>query len=520
MMTTNKANSGSEQLLLMRGVTKRFNGILANYKVDFELRKNEVHCLLGENGAGKTTLMNILYGLYRLDKGEIFLNGRPVHIENPKDAVELGIGMIHQFFTMVPTLTVIQNIILGKEPKKFLSIDENRAESKIKKLQDKFNLPVDLYAKPRELSGSEKQKAEILKALYRETQILIMDEPTAVLSPQEKDDLIRIIRDMAGRGKQAIIFITHKLSEAIASSDRITILRNGTVVETLDTKDVDIEELTQKMFGRNISIDVERELVEKGEIILEVSDLEAIGDTGTPALRDISFQIRRGEILGIAGVSGNGQKELVEVIMGLKRPSYGSIYIKGTDISGLPPRNIRELGVGYTPEDKLSSGVLPKLSVAENLILGREDEKSFTRHLYPLIWGNWLTDQSGVEDHAKRLLDEYNIDAPNINIPAGKLSGGNIQKLILAREISRGPDLMISNKPTSGLDIGSRKFIRQKLLEEKKKGKAILLVSDDLDEILMMSDRIAVMYEGKFSGVLDKKKATKERIGELMVGVT
>jgi simple sugar transport system ATP-binding protein len=511
---------GSERapILEMRYVTKRFPGVTANDRIDFDLRPGEVHCVLGENGAGKTTLMNILYGLYQMDEGEVLLNGKKVSIGSPRDAVELGIGMIHQYSTLVPVLSVLENVMLGSEPTKGAFIDRERAEKEILGLQDRFKLHVELGERPERLSASERQKVEILKALYRGAEILIMDEPTSVLAPQEKEELMRSLREMARGRLMSIIFITHKLPEALAIADRITILRRGTVVETLDAEGVDVRILARKMVGKDLLFDLTKGVTEKGEAVLEVRELEAIGDNGSPGLRGVSLEVREGEILGVAGVSGNGQEELVEVIVGLRRAEAGSVHIVKGDIGGLTPREIRSLGVSYIPEDRLGRAILRDSSIGENLVLGVHGEKQFIDGGPIPFKNDWFTNRRRVEGYARRLVDEYGIDAPSLNTEARKMSGGNLQKLVLARELSREPAILIAEKPTSGLDVASQEFVRLRLLEQRGRGGAILLVSEDLDEIMMMSDRVAVMYEGRIVGVVDAGSSTKEEIGAMMTG--
>lgn len=508
-----------EKILEMKNITKRFPGVVSNDHVNFDLRAGEVHSILGENGAGKTTLMNILYGLYRMDEGEILVNGNNVSIESPRDAIDLGIGMIHQFFTLVPGQSVMDNIILGSEPARGPFLDRRRAEREILELEEKFNISVDLKARPEQLSVSEKQKVEILKALFRGARILIMDEPTSVLMPQEKDEFMKTLREMTKRGVLSVIFITHKLPDAMAVSDRITILRMGKVVDTVEAKEVDRKRLAQKMIGRDVIFDITRSDTKKGEKILEVRELEALGDAGILALRGVSLHVREGEILGVAGVGGNGQGELVDVIVGLRRAEAGRVLIKGRDVTNLSPREIRDLGVGYIPEDRLGRAIMQNLSVRENLVLGVHMKHPFTRSSLLPLEKLWLTSRDQINSHAKRLVDEYNIDTPSVDKPAGKLSGGNIQRLILAREFSRDPDLLVAEKPTSGLDVGSQEFVRLKLMKEREKGKAILLISEDLDEIIMMSDRVAVMYEGRIVGTVHSEDVTKEQIGEMIIGV-
>ena len=506
-------------VLEMRGVTKRFPGVVANDHVDFDLRRGEIHSILGENGAGKTTLMNILYGLYRLDEGEIRVNGQRVSIGAPKEAIDLGIGMIHQSFTLVAGLTVLDNIVLGREPTRGPFLDRKRAEREIIELGDRFKLKVDLEARPEHLPASGKQKVEILKALYQGAKILVMDEPTSVLLPHEKEELMRALKEMTGEGFISVIFITHKLPEALKISDRITILRRGKVVDTIKAGDVEVKDLAQMMVGRDVIFDIERAESERGEGLLEVEGLEAYSDTGVRTLKGVSFEVRGGEILGIAGVSGNGQEELVDAIVGLRKVTAGKVFIKGEDATNLSPKDLRALGVGYIPEDRMGRGVMPELSIRENIILGTHSQKPFANR-GPLPFENmWFTNQDKVDEYAKRLVEEYNIDTPSIEKPAGKLSGGNLQKLILAREFSRDPQLLIADKPTSGLDIGSQEYIHRKLMEKRAEGKAILLISEDLDEVLGMSDRIAIMYEGRIVDVVQAERVSKEEIGEMITGL-
>jgi len=509
----------SENVLEMKGITKRFPLVVANDHVDFDLRRGEIHSILGENGAGKTTLMNILYGLYRMDEGEILVNGQRVSIGVPSEAIGLGIGMIHQSFTLVAGQTVLDNIILGREPTRGPFLDRERAQREITELGETFNLKVDLEALPEQLPASGKQKVEILKALYQGAKILVMDEPTSVLLPHEKEELMRTLKEMTRKGHISVVFITHKLPEALAISDRITILRKGRVIDTVDSGEVDVEGLARKMVGRDVLFDIERKESEKGDEILKVEELEAFNDAGVRTLKGVSFDVRGGETLGIAGVSGNGQEELVDVIVGLRKASAGKVLIKGKDTRRLSPQKIRELGVGYIPEDRMGRGIMPALSIRENLVLGAHSRRPFA-HQGPLPFENsWFINPEEVDEHAKRLVEEFNIDTPSMDKLAGKLSGGNMKKLILAREFSWDPDTLIADKPTSGLDIGSQEFIRRKLMEERNRGKAILLISEDLDEILTLSDRIAIMYEGKIVGVVQAEKTSKEQIGEMITGV-
>lgn len=506
-------------ILEMRNITKRFPKVMANDHISFNLRVGEIHSILGENGAGKTTLMNILCGLYQKDAGEIFVDGRLISLRSPRDALDLGIGMVHQFSTLVSGLSVMENILLGSASSRGFFLEKRRTERKIRRLMNKFSLEVDLKTNSDQLSMGEKQKVELLRALYRGTRILIMDEPTSVLTPHEKRDLMKTLTEMIHRGDlSSIVFITHKLPDVMSVSDRVTILRKGKVVDVLNTKDTNMKQLAQKMVGRDVLFDINRSVTEKGETILEVRDLRVLSGNGMPALDGVTFSIKTGEILGMAGVSGNGQKELVEVIIGLRRVDAGNIFLKGKDTTNWSPRSIRDLGVGYIPEDRVEDGILPDLSIVENMILGVHSQSPFAYPWFLPSDKKWFLKHSTVNEYAKMLVSEYDVETPDINQLAGKLSGGNIQRLILARELSRSPDLLVADKPTSGLDVGAQERIRRRLMNEKEHGKAILLISEDLDEIIMMSDRIAVMYDGKIVDIFSAKGVTKETIGAMMTG--
>ncbi len=503
----------------MRNITKRFPKVLANDHINFDLRVGEIHSILGENGAGKTTLMNILCGLYQKDTGEIFVEGRLVFINSPRDALDLGIGMVHQASTLVSGLSVMENIMLGSKSSKIFFLEKKQCAKKIHHLINKFSLDIDIKTNTEQLSMGEKQKVELLRALYRDTRILILDEPTSVLTPLEKNDLLRALKEMITSGDiSAIVFITHKLPDVMSVSDRVTILRRGKVVDVLHTKDTDTQQLAQKMVGQDVLFDIKKGVTEKGETILEVRDLHVLSEKGKPVLDGVSLTINQGEILGLAGVSGNGQKELVAVLMGLQRADTGKILVKGQDTTHWPPRKIRDLGVGYIPEDRVTDGILPDRSVVENLILGVHSQPPFAYAWFLPSDKTWFLNHTAANEYAKRLVSEYEVETPDLNQLARKLSGGNIQRLILARELSRRPDLLVADKPTSGLDIGAQERIRRRLMNEKEHGKAILFISEDLDEIILMSDRIAVMYEGKIVGVSSANGVTKEIIGAMMMG--
>jgi ABC-type uncharacterized transport system ATPase subunit len=498
-------------LLEMRGITKRFPGMIANDHIDLMLKCGEVHSILGENGAGKTTLMNILSGLYQPDEGEIFVDGEKVDIRSPSDAVKLGIGMVHQHLKLVNTLRVWENIILGYEPTTFSFIRKKEAIAKIKELQQKFGLEVDLDAKPPSLTACDRQKTEILKVLYRGARILIMDEPTSLLTPNEKEKLIQTIKSMTAEGICSVPFITHKLPEVMELSTRLTVLRKGKVVATLDASEIGTEEsLAQQMVGRPVLFNLEKKDVEVGNTLLAVEELEAFDDRGVKTLKGVSFSIKEGEILGLAGVSGNGQKELANVIMGVSKPSKGKVTFKGEDITKNNPQARRARGFAYIPDDRMAEGIVPDLSIKENILVGN--------HRKAMFLNRWLIDDAAATKYAEDLVKEFNVDTSDIDKQVGKLSGGNIQKIVLARELSRGPTFILADKPTRGLDVGSQEYIRRVLLKERENKKAILLISEDLDETMVLSDRIAVIYEGQIMKILQCQDTTKDEIGLLMAG--
>jgi len=493
----------------MKDIVKRFPGVLANDQVDFTIWRGEIQGLLGENGAGKTTLMNVLYGLYQPDGGEIYFEGRKVQIRTPRDAIRLGIGMVHQHFMLIPRLTVAENILLGlKSPREpFLTIEG--AEERILHLSTEYGLKVNPRARIWELSVGEQQRVEILKALYRNTKLLILDEPTAVLTPREVEKLFEALNRMKKQG-YAIVFITHKLKEVKEITDRVTVLRNGKVVSTLVTEETTESQLARLMVGREVSFQISRPVVPKGQRVLEVQDLWVLNDKGLDAVKKVSFSIQEGEIFGIAGVSGNGQKELIEALVGLRKVEGGRIWIREKDLTNAPPQKILEQGVGYIPEDRLKVGLATRLSVAENLILKRYRDPELSK--------GGLFRPEKIKSYAKGLIDRFDIKTPSLDTPASKLSGGNLQKLVLAREISQEPRLLLAAQPTRGLDVGATEYIQAKLLEQKQKGTAILLVSEDLDEVLNLSDRIAVMYEGQMVGIVSAEEADRQKIGLMMAG--
>jgi len=492
----------------MQGITKRFPGVLANNQIDFEVRRGEIHALLGENGAGKTTLMKVLTGLYQPDEGQIWIDDRPVVVHSPRDAIELGIGMLHQHFMLVESHSVAENIILGLDEPRF-ALNLGRVEREIEELAARYGLQVDPRAKIWQLSVGEQQRVEILKALYRGARILVMDEPTAVLTPQEVEELFNTLRSMAVEG-HTIIFISHKLREVMSIADRITVLRRGAVVDTVQASGTSRESLAQMMVGRKVLFRVGKKEAEAGEAVLEIDGLSALSDKGLEALSDVSMVVRRGEILGIAGVAGNGQRELAETITGLRPVTKGRIRLEGEDTTNRSPRQVIEKGVAHVPEDRMGAGLVMNLSVAENLIL-----KSYRD---PPISNRFFLDSDAIASRAEELVQAYDVMTPGIQTRTRLLSGGNLQKLILAREMSSHPALMVAVYPTRGLDVGATEAVRRLLLEQRDAGGSILLISEDLDELLTMSDRIAVLYEGQIMGVVDAHEATTERLGLMMAG--
>jgi len=495
--------------LEVRGVTKRFPGVVANDGVNFALRRGEIHALLGENGAGKTTLMNIIYGLYRPDEGEIFVNGQKAEINSPHDAIRLGIGMVHQHFMLVPVFTVAENLILGAEVTRGPMLDLAAARQAVRELSEHYGLEVDPDAVVEDLPVGVQQRVEILKALYRQARILVLDEPTAVLTPQEVEDLFRVMQGLRERGV-SIIFITHKLKEVLAIADRITVMRRGKVVGTTEPALTNEQELASMMVGREVLLQVEKEPARPGETVLEVEDLWVEDERGLPAVQGVSFEVRAGEILGVAGVQGNGQTELVEALTGLREPLKGTVRLGGEAMPFKNPRYLIEHGMAHIPEDRQKHGLVLAESVADNLVLCTYYRPPFDLH--------GVRQEKVIWENAERLIQEFDIRTPGPGVPAATLSGGNQQKVIVAREFSRPVKLLIANQPTRGLDVGSIEYIHRRIVEMRDKGAAVLLVSAELDEILSLADRIAVMYRGQIVATLDAKEATREQLGLLMAG--
>jgi simple sugar transport system ATP-binding protein len=495
-------------ILRMVGITKRFPGVLANDQVDLELNKGEVLALLGENGAGKSTLMNVLSGLYRPDEGAIIIEGERVDIQSPRDAYDLGIGMVHQNFMLVETMTVAENVVLGLQGLSFQP-ELGRVKRRLRDLGDRYGLKVDPDAYIWQLSVGEQQRVEILKLLYRDADILILDEPTAVLTPQEVDDLVEVLHRVVKEGKAAI-FITHKMREVMMFSDRVTVLRGGKNVATRYTSETSPDELARLMVGREVLFRLEKTTCELGAPMLEVSDLKALNDKGLPALRGVSLTVRSGEIVGIAGVAGNGQRELAEVITGLREAVGGDVYVNQACLTNCSPLRAIRAGVSHVPEDRVGMGLVGDMSVAENLALKAYRTATLSRG--PVISPRMM------DDFARGLIAEFDIATPGPETRVKFLSGGNLQKTILARELTACEGLLVAVHPTRGLDVGATEAVRKLLLEERDRGTGVLLISEDLDELLEVSDHIAVMYEGRMVGVMPAAEAEVDRIGLMMAG--
>jgi len=497
-------------VLEVRGLTKRFPGVLANDHIDLKLYKGQVLGLLGENGAGKSTLMNLIYGLYTPDEGEILVNGKPVRIHDPNDAIAQGIGMVHQHFQLVPVLTVTENIMLGNETTRGPFLDRRAARARIVEISRQYGLEVDPDALVQDLPVGVQQRVEIIKALYRKADILILDEPTAVLTPQETEGLFDIMRTLTGRGV-SIIFITHKLKEVLEISDSITVLRLGKVAGHADPKQSTEESLASMMVGREVILQVEKAPANPGDPVLVIEHLHVNDDRDLPAVEDLSLEVRAGEILGVAGVQGNGQTELVEAITGLRPVVGGRILIAGREVTNARPRRVTETGVAHVPEDRQQDGMVATFPVKDNLVLQ-------TYYIGPFSVGI-IANEPAKEANARRLVEEYDVRTPSIFANMGTLSGGNQQKVIVAREFSRETRLLIAAQPTRGLDVGSIEFIHKQIVRMRDSGDAVLLVSTELDEIFSLSDRIAVMFDGRIIDIVPIDEATREGIGLLMAGV-
>jgi simple sugar transport system ATP-binding protein len=498
-------------VLELRGITKRFPGVLANDHIDLTLEEGKILALLGENGAGKTTLMNILYGLYHPDEGEIIVRGQEIKVESPNDAIAAGIGMVHQHFMLVPVFTVAENVMLGDEDVRLGGVlDRKSAGEKIRQISEQFNLDVDPDAYIKDLPVGVQQRVEIIKLLYREADILILDEPSAVLTPQEVEGLVEIMRTLVAQGK-SIIFITHKLGEVLEVADSITVIRRGKVVGSTIPEEADRRKLAEMMVGRAVSLEVEKELPQVGESVLEIDNLVVLDERQQVAVNGVSFTVRSGEVLGLAGVQGNGQTELVEAITGMRKSMEGKIRLLGQDITQATPRQITELGSAHIPEDRQRDGLVLSFPILDNLVLNNYYLPPFTKGV--------VMQQEAIEQNAEKLIQEFDIRTPNASTNAGTLSGGNQQKVIVAREFSRPIKFLVASQPTRGLDVGSVEFIHRRLIEKRDEGTGVLLVSTELDEIMELSDRIAVMYRGTIVDILDAEDVTKNQVGLLMAGV-
>ena len=498
-------------ILQLKGITKQFPGVLANDHIDLTLNKGEVLALLGENGAGKSTLMNILYGLYQPDKGEILINGEKIFVESPTDAIEAGIGMVHQHFMLIPVFTVTENVMLGEETLKFADfLDRQSAANRILEISQTYNLQVNPYDLVKDLPVGVQQRVEIIKLLFREAEILIFDEPTAVLTPQEADELFEIMRTLSDQGK-SIIFITHKLREVLAIADRIMVIRRGKVVGETTPEDADKNSLAAMMVGRAVSLEVEKIEKERGDLVLSIDNMVVADKFQNIVVDHVSLDVYEGEIVGIAGVQGNGQTELVEAVTGLKKPAEGKISLLGEDVTKANPRTITEAGSAHVPEDRQADGLVLPFPVAENLVLCTYYKEPYSKGL--------ILQYNTILDHANQLIDDFDIRTPDALTPVSNLSGGNQQKVIIARELSRPIKFLVASQPTRGLDVGSIEYIHKRIIQKRDEGCAVLLVSPELDEIMELSDRIAVMYRGEIIADIPNKSVTKEEIGLMMAGV-
>jgi ABC-type uncharacterized transport system ATPase subunit len=499
-----------QPLVRMSSITKQFLDVTANDKVNFDLFSGEICALLGENGAGKTTLMNILFGYYACDDGEIFIKGKSVDLSSPKDAISLGVGMIHQHFALVPSQTVLENIIIGTDSGKGIFLDLKSARRQLTALQQRFGLQIDPDAKVWTLSVGEQQKVEILKALYRDVDILIMDEPTAVLAPAETEDLFRTLKSLVEEGR-SVVFISHKLNEVMDISDRIVVLRNGRVLAERKTAETNTRELANLMVGRDLLENIEKKPIDPGHPVLEIKALDAVNDKKLPALKNLNLVVRQHEVLGMAGISGNGQRELSEILFGMRDPMTGTIKINGKSLKFGSPSSPIKLKMGRIPEDRIDTGLLMDLSVEENLIL--------ETHLSPEFHTCGLMKSRGIHQFSDDLIKAYSIATAGRDAVTKSLSGGNLQKVMLARELAGRPAVVIASQPTRGLDVGAMEYIHQRILQERERGAGILLISEDLDEVFALSDRIVVIYEGEIMGEASCEQASREQIGLWMSGV-
>lgn len=499
----------TQPVIDMREITKKFGDFVANDRINLTVKQGEIHALLGENGAGKSTLMNMLAGLLQPTSGEIAINGQTVNIDSPSKSSQLGIGMVHQHFMLVEAFTVAENIILGNETVKNGVLDLKTASQNIKDLSEKYGLAVDPEAKVADISVGAQQRVEILKTLYRGADILIFDEPTAVLTPSEIQELMTILKNLVKEGK-SIILITHKLDEIRAVADRVTVIRRGKSIQTVDVAGATAQDLAEMMVGRSVSFKTEKKASEPKEVVLSIKDLVVNENRGVPAVKNLSLDVRAGEIVGIAGIDGNGQSELIQAITGLRKVKSGSITIKGQDVTKSSSRQITELSVGHVPEDRHRDGLVLQMTLAENIALQTYYKEPLSK--------NGVLNYPKINAYARQLMEEFDVRGANELVPAKGFSGGNQQKAIIAREVDRNPDLLIVSQPTRGLDVGAIEYIHKRLIEERDKGKAVLVVSFELDEILNLSDRIAVIHDGHIQGIVLPEETNKQELGILMAG--
>jgi ABC-type uncharacterized transport system ATPase subunit len=494
-------------VLEVRGVTKAFPGVIANDDVSLTLRQGEVHCLLGENGAGKSTLMHTVFGLHQPDAGQILVRGEPVRFRSSADAIAHGIGMVHQHFQLIPVFTVTENVVLGDEVRRGPLLDLKTARTRVRELADRYGLEIDPEAKVGDLSVGEQQRVELIKALFREADILVLDEPTAVLTPGEVDQLFDVVRSLTAQGK-SIIFITHKLREVLAVADRVTVLRGGRVVGEANPAEATAQSLATLMVGRDVSFTIDKAPSQPGRPVLRVSDLSVTDDRGATTVEGLDLEVRAGEIFGIAGVEGNGQRELVEALMGMRPKASGTVEIDGHDVTHASPRKVIELGVGHVPEDRTKHGLVAPFSIGDNLVLNRFRNRPFARR--------GLRQDAAIRERAATLVQRFDVRTTSPDLPVSTLSGGNQQKVIIARELTGDPKLVVAAQPTRGLDVGSIEFIHKEIVRLRDQGAAVLLVSAELDEVLNLSDRIGVIYRGALVGTFDRADATRDRLGLLM----
>lgn len=500
----------SKVVIQMKDIVKKFGDFTANDHINLTVHKGEVHAILGENGAGKSTMMNVLCGLYKPTSGQIFINEKEVHFNSPKDAIDIGIGMVHQHFMLIQPFTVTENIILGMEPTKGLTVDKETAKKKVLELSERYGMKVDPDAKVEDISVGMQQRVEILKVLYRGAETLILDEPTASLTPQEIEGLMEIIENLTADGK-SVILITHKLKEITASSDNCTIIRQGKYIQTVKVADVNENELAAMMVGRDVNFKVDKKKMEPGEVVLEVKDLHAKDYRGVEILKGFNLNVRKGEIVGLAGVDGNGQTELVEVLTGLRKAESGTVTMLGKDVFNKSPKETFENGISSIPADRQKHGLILDFSNEDNMILQHFEEEPFSSHGF--------LNRKAIREHAEELIEKFDVRPRGCaEAPAGTLSGGNQQKVIIAREVTNDKDLLIAVNPTRGLDVGAIEFVHKYLVEQRNKNRAVLLVSFELDEVMSLSDRIEVIFDGQITGSVPGKDADEKELGFMMAG--